>query len=97
MSDLDNLHGSPVVAKLVIELHRDGSMSVAGSLTDEVYDLFLLDTARDTIKAYHAQRRAGLRGQLVVPAYDTALVGTPEERKLIQARDQLDNAYVAGG
>jgi len=29
---------------------------------------------------------------LIVPAYDTALVGTPEEKKLLAARDELSNA-----
>jgi hypothetical protein len=30
---------------------------------------------------------------IIVPAYDTALVGTEAEKKLLAARDELDNAY----
>ena len=90
--DPDDLHGDTVVASLEIKLRRNGAMSVGGSITDELYALHLLDTARDTIKSYHAQRRLGNRSQLVVPAYDTSLVGTPEERALLAARDELANA-----
>lgn len=93
--DPDDLHGDTVVASLEINLRRNGAMSVGGSITDEVYALHLLDTARDTVKNYHAQRRLGNRSQLVVPAYDTSLVGTPEERALLAARDELSNAMAA--
>ena len=85
-------HGDTVVAFLEVKLRRSGAMSVGGSITDEVYALHLLDTARETIKGYHTQRRLGNRSPLIVPAYDTSLVGTPEEKKLIAARDELDNA-----
>ena len=90
--DADDLHGDTVVAEIVVQLRRNGCMSVGGSITDEVYARHLLDTARDTLTNYHIQRRAGLRSPLIVPAYDTSLVGTPEERKLLAARDELADA-----
>lgn len=90
--NFDDLHGETVVAEIHIKLHRNGAMSVGGSITDEVYARYLLDTARDTLTNYHIQRRNGLRSSLVVPAHDTALVGTSEERKLLDARHELANA-----
>lgn len=90
--DPDDLHGDTVVAFLEIKLRRNGSMSVAGSITDEVYALHLIDTARATIQNHHAQARLGNRTQLIVPAHDTSLVGTPEEKMLLAARDELANA-----
>jgi hypothetical protein len=90
--DPDDLHGETVVAQITIALRRNGAMSVAGSITDEVYARYLLDTARDTLTNYHNQRRLGLRSQLIVPAHDTALVGTEAEKKLLAARDELSNA-----
>jgi len=89
MSGLDELHGDTVVAHLEIKLYRSGAMSVAGSITDEIYARHLLDTARDTLTNYHIQRRLGNRSPLVVPAYDTSLVGTPDEKRLLAARDEL--------
>jgi hypothetical protein len=94
--DPDNLHGDTVVAEITIQLRRNGCMSVAGSITDETHARYLLDTARDTLANYHLQRRLGMRSPLVVPAHDTALVGTPEERRLLAARDDLANAMSGG-
>lgn len=90
--DADDLHGDTVVAEIKIQMRRNGCMSVAGSITDEVYARHLLDTARETLTNYHIQRKLGNRSQLVVPAYDTSLVGTPEEKKLLAARDELADA-----
>ena len=87
--DPDDLYGDTVVAVLEIKLRRNGCMSLGGSITDETYAMYLLDTARDTLRSYHTSRRLGLTSQLVVPAHDTALVGTPEEKKLIAAREEL--------
>lgn len=90
--NLDDLHGDTVVASIEIKLRRNGSMSVGGSITDETYARYLLDTARDTLTNYHIQRRLGNRSQIIVPAHDTALVGTPEEQKLLAARNELADA-----
>ena len=92
--NLDDVFGETVVSELTIQLRRNGCMSVAGAITDEVYALYLLDTARETIKSYHARRRLGLQSPLIVPAHDTALVGTPEEKKLLAAKEQLIDAAI---
>lgn len=68
--DPDALHDDAPVARIEIVLRRSGAMSVAGSIGDETYALAMLDTARDTVKGYHARKG----GQIIVPAHDTALV-----------------------
>lgn len=90
--DLDDLHGATVVCRISLEMDRAGNMRVEGSITDEAFALFMLDTARDVVKAHHARRRLGKTSQLIVPAYDTALVGTPEEKALLAARHELADA-----
>ena len=81
---LDDLHGDTVVATLTISVTRAGNMSLAGSITDEAYIQFM--------KGYHAQQKLGNRSAILVPAHDTALVGTPEEKRLLEARHELANA-----
>lgn len=89
---LDDLHGQTGVARIAITMTRDGACRVEGSITDHAFAHFMLDTARDVVNNYHS--RAKLMGgqAIVVPAYDTALVGTEEEKKLLKARDELANA-----
>lgn len=87
--DPDDLHGDTVVFQLTIACRRNGAMSVAGNINDMEYALAVLDTARQTIKNHHAQIKLGQRGGLIIPAHDTALVGTPEERKLYEARQDI--------
>lgn len=89
MNNLDDLHGATVVCRIGLEMDRMGNMCVSGSITDEAFALFMLDTARDVVKSHHARRRLGQTSQILVPAYDTALVGTPEEKKLLAARHEL--------
>lgn len=89
---LDDIHGDTVVATLTISVTRAGNMSLAGSLTDEAYIQFMLETALQYMKGYHAQQKLGNRSAILVPAHDTALVGTPEEKRLLAARDELSNA-----
>lgn len=89
---LDDVHGATVVCRIGLEMDRAGNMRVDGSITDEAFALFMLDTARDVVRSYHAKRRAGTGSPLFVPANDTALVGTPEEKALLAARDELANA-----
>jgi hypothetical protein len=91
--DADDIHGDTVVAEIVIQMRRNGCMSVQGSINDHEYAKFILATAMDTLSTYHARKRLGDR-PIIVPAYDTALVGTDEEKRLIKARDELDNAMV---
>lgn len=89
---LDDLHGDTPVASIEIVMLRSGMMRIAGSITDEVFARHMLDTARSTLDNYHIQQKLGKRSAILVPAYDTSLVGTPEEKKLLLARDELSNA-----
>lgn len=84
--------GETVVGYIHIDLRRSGLMSVSGTITDEKYALHMLDTARDQIVNYHQQQKLGNRSPIIVPAYDTAVVGTPEEKKLLAAREELIDA-----
>lgn len=90
---LDDLHGDTVVARISISLCRSGLMKIEGSITDEHFVLHMLDTARETMVGYHAKQKLGERSPILVPAYDTSLVGTPEEKALLAARDELANAH----
>jgi hypothetical protein len=92
--DPDDVHGDTVVAEIVISMRRNGCMSVQGSINDHEYAKFILDTARDTLNTYHARKRLGI-DSIIVPAYDTALVGTEQEKKLLESRDILSNAMGA--
>lgn len=89
---LDDLHGDTVVATINISLCRSGMMRIDGSITDEAFTLYMLDTARETMVGYHAKQKLGMRSPILVPAYDTALVGTPEEKQLLAARHELADA-----
>lgn len=89
--DADNLHGDTVVAEIVIQMRRNGCMSVQGSINDHEFARYILETAVDTMNTYHARRKLG-ENPIIVPAYDTALVGTDQEKKLLQARHDLADA-----
>jgi hypothetical protein len=87
---IDDLHGDTVVAKITIVMARSGMMRVDGSITDHEFAMHMLDTARDVVNNYHG--RAVQDGGLIVPAYDTSLVGTDSEKKLLAARHELADA-----
>lgn len=89
---MDDLHGDTPVAVIEITLLRSGMMRMAGSITDEKFVQHMLDTAKDTMRNYHAKQKLGQRSPILVPAYDTALVGTPEEKQLLAARHELADA-----
>lgn len=89
---LDDLHGQTAVARISIVMTRDGACKVEGSITDHAFANFMLDTARDVVNNYHGRAKLMDGKALIVPAYDTALVGTPEEKKLLAARDELADA-----
>jgi len=91
MGTLDDLHGDTVVAQIKISMGRSGMMKVEGSITDYEFALHMLDTARDVVKNYHG-RASKAESPIIVPAYDTSLVGTESEKKLLQARHDLANA-----
>lgn len=84
---MDDLHGATTVCRIVIEMDRAGNCKVSGSITDHEIATLMLDTAKDVVRNYHAKG-----GKIIVPAYDTALVGTEAEKKLLAARDELSNA-----
>ena len=90
-ASLDDLHGDTTVARITISMARSGMMKVEGSITDYEFALHMLDTARDVVNSYHG-RAVTMDAPLIVPAYDTSLVGTESERKLLAARDELANA-----
>lgn len=84
---LDDLHGATAVCKITVSMDRAGNCKVEGSITDHEFAMLMLDTAKDVVSSYH-----GRGGSIVVPAYDTALVGTEAEKKLLAARHDLANA-----
>lgn len=88
---LDDLHGDTVVARITISMARSGMMKVEGSITDYEFATHMLDTARDVVNNYHG-RVKNTDSPLIVPAYDTSLVGTESEKKLLAARDELANS-----
>lgn len=90
--NLDDSHGATVVATISIRMSRDGACRVEGSITDHAFATFLLDTARDVVNNYHQRAKLSEGQAIIVPAYDTALVGTPEEKLLLAARHELSNA-----
>lgn len=89
---LDDLHGDPVVASVTITLTRGMNMAISGTITDEDYILKMLDSARDYLMSQQARRKLETGHRLVVPGYDTALYRTPEEQKLIAARNEIADA-----
>jgi hypothetical protein len=92
MQTLDDLHGATTVATISITMDRTGACRVEGSITDHAFANFMLDTARDVVNNYHGRAKL-MNGQaIIVPAYDTALVGTPEEKLLLAARHELADA-----
>lgn len=92
---IDDLHGDVTVAQITITLARSGLMRIEGSITDAQFVAYMLDTARETMKSYHAKQKAGERSPIIVHPWDTALAGTPEEKKLLAARDEISNAMAA--
>jgi hypothetical protein len=84
---LDDLHGATLVCRIGIEMDRAGNVRVEGSITDKEFALLMIDTARDVILSYHNRG-----GKIIVPANDTALVGTDAEKKLLAARHELADA-----
>ena len=87
---LEDLHGDPVVASVTITLSRNLNMALSGTITDEAYILGMLESAAEYLRTQRARRNLEGGAKLVIPGYDTALYRTPEEQKLIAARDELD-------
>jgi len=89
---LDDIHGATMVARISISMDRAGNCKVEGSITDKEFADFMLDTAKSVVANYHDRAKLMAGKPLIVPAYDTALVGTDAEKKLLAARDELSNA-----
>lgn len=81
--------GDTVVAFLEIKMLRSGMMSIGGTITDEKAILGMIDTARATLVENFKKNR---EGQIIVPGYDTAIVGTDYEKKLVGAIEDLHKA-----
>lgn len=90
--NLDDRHGETVVATITVTMARSGACRVEGSITDHAFATFMLDTAKDVVNNYHGRAKLMDGKAIIVPAYDTALVGTPEEKLLLAARHDLANA-----
>lgn len=90
-NDIDHIHGDTVVATITISMALSGMMKVEGSITDYEFANHMLDTARDVVSNYHGRAKL-MDSPLIVPAYDTALVGTESEKKLLAARHELADA-----
>ena len=89
---MDELHGATAVARIEVKMDRAGNCRVEGSITDHAFATFMLKTAQDVVNSYHGRAKLMNGNAIIVPAYDTALVGTPEEKLLLAARDELANA-----
>jgi hypothetical protein len=89
---LDDIHGDTVVCTLELKTFRSGVMSVGGSVTDYHYALAMLETAKGILQSTLERRKLLTDVPQIVPAYDTALVGTPHEKALLKARDELSDA-----
>ena len=89
---LDDLHGATAVCQIVVSMDRAGNCKVEGAITDHEFATFMLDTAKDVVNSYHGRAKLVAGQPLIVPANDTALVGTNAEKKLLAARDELSNA-----
>lgn len=89
---LDDLHGDVAVAQITITMARSGNCKVEGAITDHDFAKFMLDTARDVVNNFH-QRKQIMEGKgVIVPAYDTPLVNTPHEQRLLDARHRVADA-----
>ncbi len=93
---LDDLHGDTPVAFIGITLLRSGVMKMEGSITDEKFVQYMLDTAKDTMRNYHAKQKMGKGSPIIVPPWDTALTGTPEEKKVLAARGEPGELALGG-
>jgi hypothetical protein len=52
----------------------------------------MLDTARDVVSNFHQRAQLQAGKGVIVPVYDTPLVNTPQEQRLLDARHKLANA-----
>jgi len=86
---LDDVHGQTMVCRITVSMDRAGNCKVEGAITDHEFAMLMLDTAKDVVNSYHGRVRGADGRPLIVPANDTALVGTEAEKKLLAARHEL--------
>ncbi len=89
---LDDVHGETAVAKITITVSRSGNCKVEGAITDHAFATFMLDTARDVVNNFHQRAQLQAGKGVIVPVYDTPLVNTPQEQRLLDARHRLADA-----
>lgn len=89
---IDDAHGDVAVAQITITMARNGNCKVEGAITDHDFARFMLDTARDVVNNFHQRAQIQAGNGVIVPAYDTPLVHTPQEQRLLDARHRLADA-----
>jgi len=89
---LDDVHGETVVAQITISMARSGNCKVEGAITDHSFANFMLDTARDVVNNYHSRTQLLSGKGVIVPVYDTPLVRTEHEQRLIDARNEISDS-----
>ena len=85
----EELFETTVVAWLNIRMSRNGMMRFEGTITDHASIIAMLDTARASVMN---SMKTSKDGKIIVPGYDTALVGTDHEKKLLKATEDLHKA-----
>ena len=90
MQTIEDIHGDVTVASVTVSLSRNMNMAISGTITDEAYIIGMLESAADYLKKQQARRKVAEGGQVIIAGHDTALYRTPEEQRLIAARDALD-------
>lgn len=71
--NLEEVSNALPVARIEIIMYKNGMVKVEGQITDERFALSMLDTARDTVRNYHARNKLMKNESVLIPAYDTPL------------------------
>lgn len=83
---IESLLGDRAVATITVTLAASGVIKVEGQITDERFAYHMLDTARETVRSWHARSKMGQGGAVLVPANETSMAGTPDASRLIGGR-----------
>ena len=81
--------GETIVGWLHLDMARSGAMRISGTITDEASILAMIDTARASLVENFRSKK---EGKIIVPAYDTAVVGTDLEKHLLKSVEELHQA-----
>lgn len=71
--DISDIAFAIPVARVEIIMYENGMVKVEGQITNLDFALSMLDTARDTVKNYHARNKLGKGGSVLIPSHDTPL------------------------